>query len=44
MFLVLVMCGCVTKQTTYDRSGAIEEEKYVIKRPLKKFVETVEFE
>lgn len=37
------LTGCVVKQTT-TRDGAFVEEKYVIKRPVKNFVENVEVE
>lgn len=37
------LTSCVVKQTT-TRNGEVIDEKYVVKRPVKKFVETVEFE
>jgi len=39
----LTTSSCVVKQTTTS-DGAVVDEKYVVKRPIKKFVETVEFE
>jgi len=39
------LTGCITKQTTTSASnGAVIDEKYVIKRPVKNFIQTVEFE
>lgn len=48
VFMVLLvsigtLTSCITKQTT-TANGAVVDEKYVVKRPIKKFVETVEFE
>jgi len=40
----LILTGCLTKQTTTTSSGALIEEKYVIKRPVKKFIQNVEVE
>ena len=37
-------CGCVTQQTKYDSQGRVIEDKIVIERPIKKFIEKVEFE
>ena len=39
----LVTSGCVVKQTTTDPKGNTDE-KYIIKRPVKKFIENVEME
>ena len=39
----MTLTGCVTKRVTTS-NGAVVEEKYVVKRPIKKFVQTVEFE
>lgn len=39
----LPLASCVTKQTT-RRAGVVVDEKYVVKRPVKKFIETVEVE
>lgn len=39
----LLLTGCVTKQTT-TQNGAFVEEKYVIKRPVKNFIQNVEVE
>ncbi len=38
------LCGCVTQQTTYDRQGNVTDEKYIIHRPIKNFIENVEVE
>jgi len=41
--LALSLTSCVTKQT--KRQGdVIVDEKYIVKRPVKKFFETVEVE
>ncbi|MFT5904585.1 MAG: hypothetical protein ACI9E1_000170 [Cryomorphaceae bacterium] len=37
------LTGCVTKRTTTS-NGAVTDEKYVVKRPIKKFINNVEFE
>lgn len=37
------LTSCVTKQTT-TRGGVVVDEKYVVKRPVKKFIDTVEVE
>ena len=42
--LAIFLSGCVTKQTKTDSRGIIREEKYIIKRPVKNFIENVEFE
>lgn len=39
----LLSSSCITKQTTTS-DGAVVDEKYIVKRPLKKFIQTVEFE
>jgi hypothetical protein len=47
IFMVLVMLtfpGCVYKQTTTDHRGVVTDEKYIIKRPVKEFIENVEIE
>ena len=40
----LSLSGCVMKQTTRDSRGVIQEEKYIIKRPVKNFIKNVEVE
>jgi len=40
---MITLTGCVTKQTT-TANGVVIDEKYVVKRPVKKFIQTVEFE
>lgn len=40
----LSLSGCIMKQTTRDSRGVITDEKYIIKRPIKNFVENVEVE
>jgi hypothetical protein len=40
---MLTLTSCITKQVTTS-NGAVVDEKYIIKRPVKKFIETVEFE
>jgi hypothetical protein len=44
MLAALSFCGCVTKRTTYDQNGVITDEKYIIKRPIKDFIQNVEVE
>ncbi|NWK55900.1 hypothetical protein HW115_09775 [Verrucomicrobiaceae bacterium N1E253] len=39
----LTTSSCVVKQTT-TRDGAVVDEKYIIKRPVKKFIQNAEFE
>ncbi|MFC4992558.1 hypothetical protein [Rubritalea tangerina] len=41
--LSLPLASCVTKQTT-RKGDVVVDEKYVVKRPVKKFFETVEVE
>ena len=41
---VMSLCGCVTRQTTYDSQGRVTDDNYVIERPVKKIIEKVEFE
>lgn len=43
LFLTLGSSGCVTKRTVTERGHTVEE-KYVVKRPVKKFINNVEFE
>ena len=43
-FFTLSLSGCVTQQTTTNSEGVVIEDKYVIERPLKKFIKKVEFE
>ena len=43
-FLALVCSSCVIKQTRTDSDGSVVDEKYIVKRPLKKFIKNVEFE
>lgn len=38
-----LLSSCVIKQTT-TREGAVVDEKYIIKRPVKNFIENVEVE
>jgi len=44
MLAALSVCGCVTKRTVYDQNGVITDEKYIIKRPVKNFIQNVEVE
>lgn len=39
----LLGSGCVTKRTV-STGGRTVEEKYVVKRPVKRFIKNVEFE
>jgi hypothetical protein len=39
----LALTSCVTKQTT-RRGNQVVDEKYIIHRPVKKFIENAEFE
>lgn len=41
---VLALPACVTKETVMDSRGNTLDEKYIIHRPVKKFVESVEVE
>jgi hypothetical protein len=43
LVLTLGISGCVTKRTVTERGHTVEE-KYVVKRPVKKFINNVEFE
>ena len=43
LVLTVVGSGCVTKRTV-SHSGRTVEEKYVVKRPVKRFLNNVEFE
>jgi hypothetical protein len=42
--IALSLSGCVMKQTTRDSQGRITDEKYIIKRPVKNFIQNVEVE
>lgn len=44
IIIALFLCSCVYKQEKISREGVVMEEKYIIKRPIKDFVEKVEFE
>jgi len=44
ILIALSFSGCVTKQTTTNSQGVVTDEKYIIKRPVKKFINNVEFE
>ena len=44
ILIALSFCGCVTQRTKYDSQGRVIEDKIVIERPIKKFIEKVEFE
>lgn len=39
----LFLTGCIMKQTTTS-NGAITDQKYIIKRPVKNFIDNVEVE
>jgi hypothetical protein len=39
----LSFTSCITKQTK-RKGNVIVDEKYIVKRPVKKFIETVELE
>ncbi len=41
--VALCLSGCVVKRTTTDEKGRTDE-KYIIKRPVKNFIENVEVE
>lgn len=43
ILVALATSGCVTKRTV-TKGGQTVEEKYVVKRPVKKFINNVEFE
>jgi hypothetical protein len=43
-FVSIIFSGCIYKQETINSRGQVTEEKYIIKRPVKDFVEKVEFE
>ncbi|MGJ8673994.1 hypothetical protein [Rubritalea sp.] len=40
---IFPLTSCVTKRTT-RKGSAVVDEKYIIHRPVKKFIETAEFE
>ena len=42
--VTLTLSGCVYKKTVTDSRGVVVEDKYIIKRPVKDFVDKVEFE
>jgi len=44
ILIALSFCGCVYKQTTTNSQGAVTDEKYIIKRPVKNFIKNVEVE
>ena len=44
VLVVFALSGCIYKETTTNNQGIVTEDKYIIKRPLKDFVENVEFE
>ena len=43
-FFSIAFTSCVTKRTTTNANGSVVDEGYVVKRPVKKFIKTVEFE
>ena len=43
VLVALATTGCVTKRTV-TKGGQPVEEKYVVKRPVKNFINNVEFE
>ena len=42
--VALSLSGCIYKQEKINSRGQVTEEKYIIKRPVKDFIEKVEFE
>ena len=44
ILVTLSFVGCITRRTTRDSQGIVTEDKYIIKRPIKTFVENVEME
>lgn len=40
----MILSGCVMKQSKVDSRGRVTDEKYIIKRPVKNFIENVEVE
>ena len=47
IFIVLIsiiLSGCIMRGTTTNSRGVVTGDKYIIKRPVKDFVEKVEFE
>ena len=44
ILMTLVLSGCIMRETTTDSRGVVTDDKYIIKRPVKDFVEKVEFE
>ena len=44
VLIILAFSGCIYKQTKYDSKGYVIEEKYVVERPVKDFIENVKFE
>ena len=44
ILITLVLSGCIMRETTTNSRGVVTEDKYIIKRPVKDFIEKVEFE
>ena len=44
ILVTLSFVGCVTRRTTRDSQGIVTEDKFIIKRPIKNFVNNVEME
>jgi hypothetical protein len=44
ILVTLSLVGCITRKTTRDSQGIVIEDKYIIKRPIKTFVNNVEME
>ena len=42
--VALSLSGCLYKKEKINSRGQVTEEKYIIKRPVKDFIENVEFE
>jgi hypothetical protein len=42
--VALSLSGCVMRETTTNSRGVVTDDKYIIKRPVKDFIEKVEFE
>jgi len=40
----LSLVGCITRQTTRDSQGIVTDDKFIIKRPIKNFINNVEME
>jgi hypothetical protein len=44
VLISIILSGCIMRETTTNSRGVVTDDKYIIKRPVKDFVEKVEFE